>query len=118
LIARRIIDYIIVVKQKYEVGAMTTKQTQAQTSSPQQVQTRATASTNIDPTKMTAKQIIEHFGGVSKAIRSLDAMKYKRAEIAKMIDRKYQHVRNVLITPLTSNAAEESGVVPQKQQQH
>ena len=47
-----------------------------------------------------SKQCIESFGGVSKAIRGLIALGYSRGETAKTLDKRYQHVRNVLITPV------------------
>jgi Holliday junction resolvasome RuvABC DNA-binding subunit len=47
-----------------------------------------------------AKTCIETFGGVSKAIRGLVALGYSRGEVAKTLDKRYQHVRNVLITPV------------------
>ena len=36
----------------------------------------------------------------SAAIRRLNEQGYSRGQIAKMLDIKYQHVRNVLITPI------------------
>jgi hypothetical protein len=36
----------------------------------------------------------------SAKIRYLDSLGIKRGQIAKIVDRRYQHVRNVLITPL------------------
>ena len=37
---------------------------------------------------------------VSQNIRFLNSLGYTRSEIAKMTGKRYQHVRNVLITPL------------------
>jgi hypothetical protein len=37
---------------------------------------------------------------VSQKIRKLDASGFSRSEIAKFLDKRYQHVRNVLITPI------------------
>lgn len=37
---------------------------------------------------------------VSNKIRTLYSMGQKRSQIAKLLDKRYQHVRNVLITPL------------------
>ncbi len=37
---------------------------------------------------------------VSANIRFLSSLGYTRSEIAKMTGKRYQHVRNVLITPL------------------
>ena len=36
----------------------------------------------------------------SGIIRALDALGFKRADIARVMNIRYQHVRNVLITPL------------------
>lgn len=47
-----------------------------------------------------AAKAIEEHGGVSKAIRALTAKEYSRGEVAKMLNKRYQHVRNVLITPI------------------
>jgi hypothetical protein len=45
-------------------------------------------------------QFIKECGTKSAAIRKLSADGKTRGEIAKMLDIKYQHVRNVLITPV------------------
>lgn len=37
---------------------------------------------------------------VSTKIRTLHSMGQKRSQIAKLLNKRYQHVRNVLITPL------------------
>lgn len=37
---------------------------------------------------------------VSQKIRSLASLNVPRGQIAKVLDKRYQHVRNVLITPL------------------
>jgi len=39
----------------------------------------------------------------SSKIRFLDSIGYTRSQIALKLNKRYQHVRNVLITPLTSN---------------
>lgn len=44
--------------------------------------------------------LLEQHKNLSGVIRFLDAEGLKRGEIAKIVDRKYQHVRNVLITPV------------------
>ncbi len=36
----------------------------------------------------------------SARIRHLDSKGYTRSQIAKILDKRYQHVRNVLITPI------------------
>lgn len=48
----------------------------------------------------SADTLIAKYGNVSKAIRALDADGYSRGAIAKMLNKRYQHVRNVLITPI------------------
>lgn len=58
--------------------------------------------TKQEISKMTKLQIIEAFGNKSKAIRALDKQGFSRGEISKLLEIRYQHVRNVLITPLTS----------------
>jgi hypothetical protein len=39
-------------------------------------------------------------GSISSAIRRLHESGKSRSEIATMLDKRYQHVRNVLITPI------------------
>lgn len=57
-----------------------------------------------NPTKPTTPfngmEFIKECGTKSSAIRKLDAQKYSRGEISKMLNIRYQHVRNVLITPI------------------
>jgi hypothetical protein len=50
-----------------------------------------------------AKEIIEEYGGISKAMRALAAEGRKHGEIAKILNKRYQHVRNVMITPVGKN---------------
>lgn len=52
---------------------------------------------------LTKEQLkkIEALQTVSAKIRYLDGEGYSRSEIAKALGKRYQHVRNVLITPLT-----------------
>jgi hypothetical protein len=38
----------------------------------------------------------------SQKIRALAALEVSRSEIALLLEKRYQHVRNVLLTPLTS----------------
>lgn len=47
-----------------------------------------------------AKAYIEEHGGISKAMRALAAEGHKYGPIAKMLNKRYQHVRNVMITPV------------------
>ena len=44
---------------------------------------------------------IAGLGSVSAQIRYLDSEGYSRSEIARALGKRYQHVRNVLITPVT-----------------
>lgn len=43
---------------------------------------------------------IDSLATVSSKIRYLDEQKLTRTEIAKVLNKRYQHVRNVLITPI------------------
>lgn len=52
-----------------------------------------------------AESYIKECGGVSKAIRKLTNAGFERGEVAKMLNKRYQHVRNVLITPLKKTPA-------------
>lgn len=45
-------------------------------------------------------EYIVQMGGVSKAIRALVAQGFKYGPVSKMLDKRYQHVRNVMITPV------------------
>lgn len=45
-------------------------------------------------------EFIQANGGVSKSIRILTEKNFSRGEVAKMLGKRYQHVRNVLITPV------------------
>jgi hypothetical protein len=62
---------------------------------------------------MDSQQILRLFnrtpagGGVSNAIRWLISQGYTRSQVANMLDLRYQHVRNVDITPL-----KKKGIVP------
>jgi hypothetical protein len=47
-----------------------------------------------------AVELIKEHGGVSKAIRHFDSQGMSRGDIAKVLNKRYQHVRNVLITPI------------------
>lgn len=52
-----------------------------------------------------AKYIEEH-GGVSKAIRQLVSEGHKYGPVSKMLGKRYQHVRNVMITPIGKKTEE------------
>jgi hypothetical protein len=60
----------------------------------------------LDGTK--GASYIQEQGGVSKAIRSLVAKGLKYGEVAKMLNKRYQHVRNVMITPVGKKAQEQN----------
>jgi len=59
--------------------------------------------THPDFDKMSDSDLISHFGNKSKSIRSLTKFGYSRSQIAKMLNIRYQHVRNVLVTKLTNS---------------
>ena len=68
-------------------------------------QSKAQTTEKVAP--KTAKDTRKTFSVVTKGletksskIRALNAAGYSRSEIAKQLDIRYQHVRNVLITPL------------------
>lgn len=49
---------------------------------------------------LTSVDYIKKYGNKSNAIRELFAIGTERKDIAKMLNLRYQHVRNVLITPI------------------
>lgn len=51
-----------------------------------------------------ADAYIKEKGGVSNAIRQLASEGMARGAIAKRLNKRYQHVRNVLITPVKKTA--------------
>ena len=50
--------------------------------------------------KFEKDQLLKKFETKSAAIRFLNSEGLSRSEIAKILEIRYQHVRNVLITPL------------------
>jgi hypothetical protein len=48
----------------------------------------------------TTEDLITKYGNKSKAIRGLHAEGYEKGDIARALDIRYQHVRNVLSQPL------------------
>ena len=50
------------------------------------------------------ENLIKEAGSKSEAIRRLNAEGWTRTQIADFLGLRYQHVRTVLITPLTSKA--------------
>jgi len=65
-------------------------------------QTETAPVTNtFDPTSFgSMDQLIQTHGNVSKVIRYLAGQGLTRSQIAKVTGKVYQHVRNVLITPV------------------
>lgn len=59
-----------------------------------------TTTTTKKLSEMTPAELESHFGGISAAIRGLDKLGWERGAIAKALNKRYQHVRNVLITPV------------------
>lgn len=53
------------------------------------------------------EQYIKEQGGVSKAIRQLVSEGHKYGPVSKMLGKRYQHVRNVMITPVGKKTTEE-----------
>lgn len=62
--------------------------------------TAETTEAQVSETPFDAAAYIKEAGSVSAAIRKMDAEGIKRGDIAKKLNKRYQHVRNVLITPL------------------
>ena len=56
--------------------------------------------TKEEVTKLTPSQLKSKFDTVSSAIRYLTSLGYNRGEVSKLLDIRYQWVRNVLITPI------------------
>jgi len=50
--------------------------------------------------RKTLEEVVTNLPTKSAKIRALHAENYSRSEIAKFLEIRYQHVRNVLITPL------------------
>lgn len=48
----------------------------------------------------------------SQKIRALHALEIPKAEIALILNKRYQHVRNVLLTKLTTESAKEEPIEP------
>ena len=56
-------------------------------------------------TEFNAEQFITACGSKSSAIRKLLAKGHTRGEVAKMLNIRYQHVRNVEITPIKKESS-------------
>jgi len=68
-----------------------------------------TTKTNTDQTNKAAQnqgaavpKDVMDLSTTSARIRALDAKGWTRAQIAKALGKRYQHVRNVLVTPIKS----------------
>ena len=62
---------------------------------------------NTNTKKLNEKQIenlISDLPTKSSKIRMLDSKGFTRSEISKILEIRYQHVRNVLITPLKNKS--------------
>jgi hypothetical protein len=62
-----------------------------------------TKTTTTDPTNNIDTDLAA-ITTVSGKIRYLNALGWKKGAIAKKLDKRYQHVRNVLLTPLKNQA--------------
>lgn len=51
----------------------------------------------------TLQKVLDGMETKSAKIRYLDSEQFTRSQIAKVLNIRYQHVRNVLITPLKRN---------------
>lgn len=67
--------------------------------------TKAATTKTAVPSKVTKSQqeSLDKLSTTSSKIRFLDSQGYTRSEIAKILNKRYQHIRNVLITPLVGN---------------
>ena len=67
-------------------------------------ETALSETNQVSETKFDREAFISECGSKSAAIRKLSADGKSRGEIAKMLELRYQHVRNVLITPVKKTA--------------
>jgi len=63
----------------------------------------STTSEVIPPVVLDDKHYYGKYGNVSQTIRGMTAEGFSRGTIAKILGKRYQHVRNVLVTPLKKN---------------
>lgn len=63
------------------------------------VKSKSTAQT-VKEEEKKEKIDLSNYPSKSAAIRDLASKNYSRAQIANLLDIRYQHVRNVLVTPL------------------
>ena len=59
-----------------------------------------TESTVEEPKVLTDKDYYGKYGNISQTIRGMSAEGMTKGQIAKILGKRYQHVRNVLIQPL------------------
>lgn len=59
--------------------------------------------TEVEVVVQTLDEVLSALGTKSAKIRHLSSIGWKRGAIAKYLGIRYQHVRNVLITPLKKN---------------
>jgi|1185.fasta_scaffold563892_2 hypothetical protein len=59
-----------------------------------------TLTTTLPTTQNDISQQLSLLSTTSSKVRYLDSKNYSRSQIAKILNIRYQHVRNVLITPL------------------
>lgn len=69
--------------------------------------TEVVAPTMAPKIEGTQVELIAKYGNKSGAIRALNAQGFKTADIARALDIRYQHVRNVLTQPLKRVIKEE-----------
>ncbi len=76
--------------------------TQSQTQSPAPAEDKKTEKTEEVKKALTSSQKTEYDNLPTKSakIRYLNAQGWKRGDIAKHLDIRYQHVRNVLVMPV------------------
>lgn len=67
--------------------------------------TQTVVTTNVEESKFDAAAFIAKHGTKSAAIRQLNADGKTRTEIKNLLGIRYQHVRNVLITPIKKQAS-------------
>ncbi len=60
-------------------------------------------------TKSDVDKVLEGLTSTSGKIRYLNSLGWSRGAIAKKLDKKYQHVRNVLVTPVAQPKEEVKG---------
>ena len=73
-----------------------------------QIETSEERKAKAVPIELTKAQVgsLEGFATVSAKIRYLASLEFNTAQIAAYLGTRYQHVRNVLTTPLKRGAAE------------